>query len=113
MEYVYGHAVIDGAGHENLKTVGDGPLLREGEYFTSVRQYADSTITDRCRIRRHYKSAVGLDGTKYEFYLIEDHYRYVDKSKKAQAAIRDADAMNVDQEYRLTLLELGITDFEV
>lgn len=25
-------------------------------------------------------------------------------------AIEDADAMNVDQEYRLTLLELGITD---
>ena len=28
-------------------------------------------------------------------------------------AIRDADAMNVDQEYRLTLLELGITDEEL
>lgn len=25
-------------------------------------------------------------------------------------AVEDADAMNVDQEYRLTLLELGITD---
>ena len=30
----------------------------------------------------------------------------------ANIAIRDADAMNVDQEYRLTLLELGITDEE-
>lgn len=29
-----------------------------------------------------------------------------------QAALEDADALNVDQEYRLTLLELGITDFE-
>jgi len=28
----------------------------------------------------------------------------------ANTAIRDTDAMNVDQEYRLTLLELGITD---
>ena len=28
----------------------------------------------------------------------------------ANMAIRDADAMNVDQEYRLTMLELGITD---
>ena len=27
-----------------------------------------------------------------------------------QAALEDADALNVDQEYRLTLLELGITD---
>ena len=31
----------------------------------------------------------------------------------ANIAIRDADAMNVDQEYRLTLLELGITDDEM
>lgn len=31
----------------------------------------------------------------------------------ANIAIRDADAMNVDQEYRLTLLELGITDEEL
>lgn len=29
-----------------------------------------------------------------------------------QIALEDADALNVDQEYRLTLLELGITDFE-
>lgn len=31
----------------------------------------------------------------------------------ANTSIRDADAMNVDQEYRLTLLELGITDDEL
>ena len=30
--------------------------------------------------------------------------------KALQAALEDADALNVDQEYRLTLLELGITD---
>ena len=29
---------------------------------------------------------------------------------ETQTAIEDADALNVDQEYRLTLLELGITD---
>ena len=29
---------------------------------------------------------------------------------ETQTAIEDADALNVDQAYRLTLLELGITD---
>ena len=29
-----------------------------------------------------------------------------------QAALADADAMNLDQAYRLTLLELGVTDDE-
>lgn len=31
---------------------------------------------------------------------------------EAKAAIEDADDMNVDQAYRLTLLELGVTDDE-
>ncbi len=30
-----------------------------------------------------------------------------------EAAVEDADAMNVDQEYRLTMLELGLTDKEI
>ena len=29
-----------------------------------------------------------------------------------QAALADADALNLDQDYRLTLLELGVTDDE-
>ena len=29
-----------------------------------------------------------------------------------QAALADADALNLDQDYRLTLLELGVTDYE-
>ena len=29
-----------------------------------------------------------------------------------QAALADADALNIDQDYRLTLLELGVTDDE-
>ena len=50
MEYVYGTSVIGGVERENLKIVG-GPALREGEYLTTVREYDDSSITDRCRIR--------------------------------------------------------------
>ena len=29
-----------------------------------------------------------------------------------RAALADADALNLDQDYRLTLLELGVTDDE-
>ena len=32
--------------------------------------------------------------------------------KALQAALEDADALNLDQDYRLTLLELGVTDDE-
>ena len=34
------------------------------------------------------------------------------KLTATQSAQADADALNVDQEYRLTLLELGVTDDE-
>ncbi len=30
-----------------------------------------------------------------------------------ESVVEDADAMNVDQEYRLTILELGLTDTEI
>ena len=45
-------------------------------------------------------------------------YRYMtltevsEQSASAQSALADADEMNVDQAYRLTLLELGVTDDE-
>ena len=80
MEYVYGTSVIRGVERENLKIVG-GPALREGEYLTTVREYDDSSITDRCRIDRHYHSDTDEDGTRYDFYTISEHYRYVERIK--------------------------------
>ena len=54
----------------------------------------------------------------YEVFLQKGMDSEIDKSNEAlyraqtesNVAIRDQDAMNVDQEYRLTLLELGLTD---
>lgn len=54
----------------------------------------------------------------YDVFLKKGMDNEVDRSnetlfhaqKDADVAIRDADGMNVDQEYRLTLLELGVTD---
>lgn len=45
------------------------------------------------------------------FYLSGYHYPTIaELLADTQAAQADADAVNVDQEYRLTLLELGVTD---
>ena len=57
----------------------------------------------------------------YEEFLKQGMENEVDRSNealfKAQAAtdtaIRDADAMNVDQELRLTLLELGLSETDI
>lgn len=45
------------------------------------------------------------------FYLSGYHYpTLAEMLAETQAAQADADAMNLDQDYRLTLLELGVTD---
>ena len=84
MEYVFGTAIIDGVMRENLKIIG-GPALREGEYLTTVRSYGDTNITDRCRIGRHYHTATDAAGTRYDWYVISEHYRYVDKAAAVDA----------------------------
>ena len=60
------------------------------------------------------------DGTvtasKYSGTLVG--YRYMtltevsEQVASTQSALADADALNLDQDYRLTLLELGVTDDE-
>ena len=84
MEYVFGTAIIDGVMRENLKIIG-GPALREGEYLTTVRSYGDTNITDRCRIGMHYHTATDAAGTRYDWYVISEHYRYVDKAAAVDA----------------------------
>ena len=62
---------------------------------------------------------------KYVRYTAEELSAQEEKRKKAEAreklpetvaalqvALADADALNLDQDYRLTLLELGVTDDE-
>lgn len=54
----------------------------------------------------------------YDEFLKKGMDNEVDRSNEAlfhaqtetDSAVQDADAMNIDQEYRLTLLELGVTD---
>ena len=53
----------------------------------------------------------------YDIFLKQGKDNEIDRSNAAlysaitntDTAVRDADAMNVDQEYRLTMLELGLT----
>ena len=84
MEYVFGTAIIDGVMRENLKTVG-GQELQDGEYLTTVRSYGDTDITVSCRIGRHYYTATDAAGTRYDWYFISEHYRYVDKAAAVDA----------------------------
>ena len=61
----------------------------------------------------HFQSAgdVNTGGYTVDIWLSGYHYPTIaDLLADTQAAQADADAVNVDQEYRLTMLELGVTD---
>ncbi len=108
MEYVFG---TDGA-KETLKTKGDVHSNLSG-WQKIQRVYPDQTITDRFFVVKTIASQSDSAGSCYDWYEIDRHYRIVDKTEPLISQAEDTDAMVVDQEYRLTLLELGITDEEV
>ena len=117
-------------------TEGDGTSAKDHDidYIEIKERYnADSsddknTVEAVARVVKgsEYTTAGGAtvtfasDGTvtasKYSGTLVG--YRYMtltevsEQSASTQSALADADEMNVDQAYRLTLLELGVTDDE-
>ena len=84
----------------------------------------DTYLTEKCNYIRVYKPGVYLltdvahaDGVSYQGtpYLFADGAACceVDAGESMQTTektVSDNDAMNVDQEYRLTLLELGLNE---
>lgn len=50
----------------------------------------------------------------YDIFLRKGMDNEIDRSNPAQYSAQvDTDAMNVDQEFRLTLLELGLTELDI
>jgi len=90
--YIYGTVRVNGELQENLKTKGPTHTDLTG-YISSVAEYSDSVVTDRCRILKKYRSDEDSEGNCYDWYVIDKHYRYVDKTKplKAEGAQARAD----------------------
>ena len=61
----------------------------------------------------HFATETSTGGYTVEIWLTGYHYpTLAELLTEAQAAQDDADALNLDQDYRLTLMELGVTDDE-
>ena len=89
MDYIFGTVTRNGVTVENLKTVGDAHTDLDG-YVQTVREYADSTITDRFRVVEKYRSDDDAEGNCYDWYVIDQHYRYEDKYTPAAAGLQQA-----------------------
>lgn len=122
MEYIFGTTKYKGSMVENLKTVGDEHTALNG-FVDIKRSYSDCDIVDRFRVLEKYKS--DSNGEKcFDWYLIDNHYRYFDYTKlpKAEieelkvntAALEDAvcefDAMN---EERIAAIEDALCEMDM
>ena len=102
--------------------------VEEQWHWETVTEYPNGgrdvqKIVDRPGIQAQEEWVEQVPIQRYIRYTAEELAAQEEARKKAeareklpetvaalQAALEDADALNVDQEYRMTLLELGITD---
>lgn len=90
MEYIFGVVDRNGVTVENLKTVGE-THSDLGGFVQTVREYPDSTITDRFRIIEKYQSDEDAEGNCYDWYYIDSHNCNVDRTP----AVKQSDEFNI------------------
>lgn len=78
MEYVFGTLHRDGVMYENLKTIGKEHSNLKGR-VQLIKEHFDSTVTDEFFVIEHYNSDEDAEGNCYDWYLIDKHWRNVDK----------------------------------
>ena len=114
----------DGLDYVHVKTRYNGPGSPYGEEVdiakggTANHNYGNGTgifasnTTFQTNGTLHFATETSTDYT-VEIWLTGYHYpTLAELVAETQAAQDDADALNLDQDYRLTLLELGVTDDE-
>ena len=115
----------DGLDYVHVKTKYNSPNGGYGEEVdiakgsTANHNYGNGTgifasnTTFRTDGTLHFATETSTGGYTVEIWLTGYHYpTLAELVAETQAAQDDADALNLDQDYRLTLLELGVTDDE-
>ena len=101
----------------NSSTGGYGEEVDIAKGSTANHNYGNGTgifasnTTFRTNGTLHFATETSTGGYTVEIWLTGYHYpTLAELLTETQSAQADTDAMAVDQEYRLTLLELGLTD---
>lgn len=82
MDYIFGYD--DFTGNEVLKTVGAEHSDLNG-FQETVREYFDCTITDSFFVIQKTKSDEDEEGRCYDWYLIDQHNRIIDRTNPIKA----------------------------
>lgn len=81
MEYIFGTNEQEQC--ELLRTKGEVHTDLAG-FAETTRSYTDCKIVDFFHVVEHVKQDEDAEGNCYDWYLIDQHYRYVDKSEYLQ-----------------------------
>jgi hypothetical protein len=113
----------DGLDYVHVKTRYNGPVSSYGEEvdiakggtvnhnFGNGTGIFASNTTFRTDGTLHFATETSTGGYTVEIWLTGYHYPTIaELLTETQAAQADTDALTVDQEYRVALLELGLTD---
>ena len=103
----------------NSSTGGYGEEVDIAKGGTANHSYGNGTgifasnTTFQTNGTLHFATETSTGGYTVEIWLTGYHYPTIaELLTETQTAQDDADALNLDQDYRLTLLELGVTDDE-
>lgn len=112
MEYIFGTTRRHGTDYDGLKTINSSHTSLKGEVSVE-RIFPDSIITDTFIIVEKFMAKEDSEGNCYDWYIIKDHYRYIDKYSPAANRIDDdiSEIQNAICE-QSTLLESALADVE-
>lgn len=88
MEHIFGKMHRNGMMMESLKTVSEEHSAYS-DFVEIKRSYDDCVIVDRFRIVEHYQT-METESLCYDWYTIDQHYRYIDTSGPVAAAAKNA-----------------------
>lgn len=114
MEYIFGTVRVNGETFDNAKTVGTEHTNLSGK-VTVVQKYTDCDYTDTFDVVEKYHSDQNAE-LCYDWYIIKNHYRYVDKFtpgiKATEQTITDLEIENMANEQALTDHDIAIMELQ-
>lgn len=115
MEYVFGAIQKDDIIYETVRTkqyaeettAGTDAEILSGQVEVE-RKFEDNIITDTFVVEKHYNSSEDSEGNIYNWYIIRDHNRYIDKFtpsiKKTEREITELEIQMI--ELKLAVIEI-------
>ena len=115
MEYVIGTVQRGKSLRITLKTKDESHTNLSGR-VTLEQKRGNTIIRDTFTVLQKYKESDAIDGSAYDWYYIEDHYRHEDRSEEVRVEmeqeVTDLEIESIQQEQSITDNEIAIIELQ-